>query len=412
VTAFYPSNGELVCDGVSLSAIADAEGTPLYVYSAATIRARYRELDDAFDGHPHRLHYALKANSTLGIARLLRELGSAADANSIWEIELARMAGFRPVDVVLTGVGKSPSELERALTIGVSAINVESAGELARIESIAERTGRPARVAIRVNPDIDAGSHPRISTGLRINKFGVPADTTRDLIRSIGRRKYLNLVAIHVHVGSQITTIDPLRRAARFVAGMAAEAARAGIHLEYLDVGGGLGIAYDGAAVVAARDYAAALVEEIRPTGLPIVVEPGRWILGPSAALVARVVDLKPRTEESEFVVLDAGMAELMRPALYDAYHRIDPLAERSGPARQYEVVGPICETTDVIGERLLAPLEVGDGVAIRDTGAYGSAMASNYNRHPIPAEVLVDDGSWRVIRRRQTIEDMTALEC
>jgi diaminopimelate decarboxylase len=402
-----------VCDGVSLSAIADAEGTPLYVYSAASIRARYRELDDAFGDYPHRLHYALKANSTLGIARLLRELGSAADANSIWEIELARKAGFRPIDVVFTGVGKSPSELECALALGVSAVNVESAGELARIESIAERAGRPARVAIRVNPDIDARSHPHISTGLRFNKFGVPADTTRDLIGSIGRRKFLNLVAIHVHVGSQITTIDPLRSAARFVAGMAEEAARAGVRLEYLDVGGGLGIAYDGGAAVTARDYAAALVEEIQPTGLPIVVEPGRWIVGPAAVLLARVIDLKPRTADSEFVVLDAGMAELMRPALYDAYHRIDPLAERRGPARQYELVGPICETTDVIArERLLAPLEVGDAIAIRDTGAYGSAMASNYNRHPIPAEVLVDDGTWRVIRRRQTIEDMTALEC
>jgi diaminopimelate decarboxylase len=398
---------------VSLSAIADAEGTPLYVYSAASIRARYRELDGAFGDYPHRLHYALKANSTLGIARLLRELGSAADANSIWEIELARKAGFRPIDVVFTGVGKSPSELECALALGVGAINVESAGELARVESIAERAGRPARVAIRVNPDIDARSHPHISTGLRLNKFGVPADTTRDLIGSIGRRKFLNLVAIHVHVGSQITTIDPLRSAARFVAGMAEEAARAGVHLEYLDVGGGLGIAYDGGAAVAARDYAAALVKEIQPTGLPIVVEPGRWIVGPAAVLLARVIDLKPRTADSEFVVLDAGMAELMRPALYDAYHRIDPLAERRGPAKQYELVGPICETTDVIArERLLAPLDVGDAVAIRDTGAYGSAMASNYNRHPIPAEVLVDDGTWRVIRRRQTIEDMTALEC
>jgi diaminopimelate decarboxylase len=404
---------ELVCDGVGLSAIAETEGTPVYVYSAAAFRARYRAIDAAFGSYPHALHYALKANSTLAIARLVRGLGGAADANSIWEIELARKAGFTPREIVFTGVGKSAAELECAVPLGVKAIIVESPGELARIEAIAAREGRVARVAIRINPDIDANSHPHISTGLKINKFGMPVDTARDLFRTMGGRRALTLVAIHVHIGSQITDVEPLRRAAAFLAALAAEVRSAGITLEYLDLGGGLGISYDGRAVPSAEDYVAALVGEVRSTGLPIVVEPGRAIAGPSGALLARVIDIKPRDAASDFLIIDAGMTELMRPALYNAFHRIEAVRSRAGVSeRQYEVVGPVCESSDVVGrDRMLPRLEVGDLVAIRDTGAYGSAMASNYNRRPFPPEVLVDDGKWRVIRRRQTIEDMVMLE-
>ena len=406
---------QLECDGVPLSAIAEAEGTPLYVYSAGVLRDRYRAIDAAFGGHPHRLHYALKANSTLGLARALRDLGSAADANSIWEIELAQKAGFPPADIVFTGVGKSLAELECAVPMGLKAINVESAGELARVEAIAARLGAIARVALRVNPDIDAKSHPHISTGLRINKFGIPLDAVRELCATMGARPALKLVALHVHIGSQITTVEPLARSAALVARLAAELGdlRAGpVRLEYLDLGGGLGISYDGRDVPTVEQYVAALLKEVGPTGPPIVVEPGRAIVGPSGALVARIIDLKPRNADSEFAVLDAGMAELMRPALYDAYHAVEAISPRPGPERQYELVGPICESADVIArDRVLPPLEVGDLVAIRDAGAYGSAMASNYNRHPLPAEVLVDNGEWRVIRRRQTIDDMTAME-
>ncbi len=404
---------ELVCDGVRLSAIAEAEGTPVYVYSAEAFRARYRAIDAAFGSYPHALHYALKANSTLAIARLMRELGSAADANSIWEIELARRAGFEPREIVFTGVGKSAAELECAVPLGVKAIIVESPGELARIEAIAARDGRVARVAIRINPDIDANSHPHISTGLKINKFGMPLATARDLFRTIGARPALALVAIHVHIGSQITAVDPLRRAAAFLAGLAGEVSRLGIALEYLDLGGGLGISYDGRPVPSAEEYVSALVGEVRGAGLPIVVEPGRAIAGPAGALVARVIDVKPRDAESEFLVIDAGMTELMRPALYGAFHRIEPVRLRQGAmARRYEIVGPVCESSDVVGrDRALPRIEVGDVIAIRDAGAYGSAMASNYNRRPLPPEVLVDDGRWRVIRRRQTIDDMLALE-
>lgn len=406
---------QLVCDGVPLAAIAEAEGTPVYVYSAAVLRERYRAIDSAFGGHPHRLHYALKANSTLGLARTLRELGSAADANSIWEIELARKAGFSTADIVFTGVGKSAAELECAVPLGLKAINVESVGELARVEAIAARLGCVARVALRVNPDIDAKSHPHISTGLKINKFGIPIGDVRALFGTIVGRRSLKLVALHVHIGSQVTTTEPLARAAALIAELVAELREhhsRGVTLEYVDLGGGLGISYDGRAVPTVAEYAAALLSAVAPTGLPIVIEPGRAIVGPSGALVARVIDLKPRNAGSQFAVLDAGMAELLRPALYNAYHAVEPVSLRSGTEIQYELVGPICESADVVArDRMLTPLEVGDLVAIRDAGAYGSAMASNYNRHPLPAEVLVDNGQWRVIRRRQTIDDMTACE-
>jgi diaminopimelate decarboxylase len=412
LAGFSLSNNELSCDGVPLSAIADAAGTPTYVYSAAAIRARYRAIDDAFAGYPHRLHYALKANSSLALVRLLKTIGSAVDANSIWEIDLARRAGFDPADIIFTGVGKSDQELECAVPLGLRAINVESAGELARIESIAARAGVSARVAIRINPDIDARSHPHISTGLKINKFGVPADAARALAASIANRPSLRLVAMHVHVGSQITTLEPLRRAGAFLADAAQALAASGIRLEYLDAGGGLGVAYDDSPAVSAEEYVSALVTAIRPTGLPIVVEPGRSVVGPAAVLLAQVIDLKPRDAASTFAVLDAGMTELLRPALYNAFHRIEPVRPRRGATRRYELVGPVCESSDVVGrDRTLPHLEPGDLVAIRDAGAYGSSMASNYNRRPLPAEVLVDAGSWRVIRRRQTVDDMIALE-
>jgi diaminopimelate decarboxylase len=412
VIGFSQPSQELLCDGVSLSAIAAVEGTPLYVYSAALLRQRYHDIVSGFGEYPHRVHYALKANSTLAIARLLCGLGAGADANSIWEIELARKAGFAPQDIVFTGVGKSDAELECAVPLGLKAINVESAGELDRVEALAVRAGLVARVAIRVNPDIDAKSHPHISTGLKINKFGMPLDEAQRLFAGLAGRPALKLVAVHIHVGSQITSIDPVRSVASQLVALARRAQEAGLALEYLDAGGGLGISYDGGPVLSPDRYAAALVDDIRSTRLPIVIEPGRSIVGPAGVLVARVVDLKPRTATSDFAIIDAGMTELMRPALYDGFHQIEPIQPRTGALRQYEIDGPVCESTDVVGrDRTLPPLAAGDLVAIRDTGAYGSAMASNYNRRPLPAEVLVDNGTWRVIRQRQTITDMLAQE-
>ncbi|PWT79688.1 MAG: diaminopimelate decarboxylase [Blastocatellia bacterium] len=410
---FYrAADGDLVCDGVPLARVVGVEGTPLYVYSAATLRERFQALDAAFGAYPHALHYALKANSTLAIARLMHELGSAADANSIWELELARKAGFKPGDIVFTGVGKSRAELECAVPLALKAINVESAGELARVEAIAERSGRVARVAIRINPDVDAESHPHISTGLKINKFGVPSDDAYELIRTIRDRRALSLVAIHVHVGSQITSLEPIRRAAVAVAELVDSLREFAVDLEYVDLGGGLGVSYDGGAVPSPQAYVETLVNAARRTGLPIVIEPGRSVAAPAGALVARVIDIKPRDASSDFAVIDAGMTELMRPALYGAFHRIEPVRLRSAGDRQYEIAGPVCESSDIVGRnRRLPSLEVGDLLAIRDAGAYGSAMASNYNRRPLPAEVLVDNGHWRVIRKRQTLEDMLSLE-
>ena len=395
-----------------LAAIAEQHGTPLYVYSAALLRDRYRALDAAFADYPHAIHYALKANSALALVRLLRQQGALADANSIWEIEVARKAGFGPNDIVFTGVGKTPAELECAVSLGVKAINVESAGELDRVDAIAARLGRVARVAVRVNPDIDAKSHPHISTGLKINKFGVPLDAARELLIAVPTRRALQLVGVHIHVGSQVTSLEPLRRAAAFAAAVSRELMARGIGLEYVDLGGGLGVSYDGTPVPSPREYIEALVSEVRSTALPIVVEPGRSMIAPCGILLARVVDIKPRTADSDFVVLDAGMTELLRPAMYGAYHRIEPVVVSGQSPRLYEIVGPVCESSDVVGrDRELPALSVGDLVAIRDAGAYGAAMASNYNRRPLPAEVLVENGEPRIIRRRQTVEDMLALE-
>ncbi len=409
---FSRTSEDLACDGVALHAIAAAAGTPVYVYSAATLRQRYRELDAAFGDYPHAIHYAFKANSTRALVAELKALGSSVDAVSMWEVEVARAVGFAPRQIVFDGVGKSDAELESAVALDLKAINVESAGELARVEAIAGRKGVVARVAIRVNPDIDAKSHPHISTGLKINKFGIPSDDVVALLPSLKGRAAVTLVALHVHVGSQITSMEPIRGAARRLADLARAAQHAGVQLEYVDAGGGLGISYDGGAVPSFAEYASAFVDAIRPMKLPIVVEPGRSIIGPAGALIARVLDLKPRTASSDFAVIDAGMSELMRPALYNAFHLIEPVSARRGSPRQYELVGPVCESGDVVGrDRMLTPLEVGDLVAIRDAGAYGAVMASNYNRRPLPAEVLVDNGSWRVIRRRQTLADLLALE-
>jgi diaminopimelate decarboxylase len=413
VSAFTYLDHQLSCDGVSLSAVAESAGTPCYVYSAAAIAARYRAIDAAFGGYPHALHYALKANSTLAIARLLRDLGSAADANSGGEIEVARRAGFTPDAIVFTGVGKTREELELAVGLGVKTINAESAGEIARIDDIARALGTNARVALRVNPDIDALSHPHISTGLRGNKFGVPLDDAAPILRDARRSSSIRIVALHLHVGSQMMSLEPIRRAAAAAAGLAREVRAAGVPIEYLDLGGGLGISYNGNPAPSFEDYAAAILDGIRPSGLPLVIEPGRAIVGPAGALLARVVDVKAQPGDKHFVVLDAGMTELLRPALYGAFHRILPVNESPATEVAVDIVGPLCESSDTLGSDRRLPLpRVGDLLAVLDAGAYGSAMAFNYNRRLLPPEALVERGAWRIIRRRQTIDDMLALEC
>jgi len=412
VIGFQRLDGTLACDGVPLPALAAAYRTPLYVYSAATIVSRYRAVDAAFASHPHAMHYALKANSTLAIARLLRGLGSAADANSGGEIDVALRAGFIPPQIVFTGVGKTPAELEQAVDLGVKTINAESDGELERIDAIARARQTRTRVALRVNPDIDARSHPHISTGLKTNKFGIPIDDVREIARKAAGRPGLELVGLHSHVGSQITDLSPLRRAAEALVTLSRELRDDGVTIEHLDLGGGLGISYDGSAAPTAEDYAGALLPAVKDSGLSIILEPGRSIVGPAGALLTSVVDVKEQAGGKLFVILDAGMTELIRPMLYNAFHRIEPVVARGGPEMICDMVGPLCETSDTLGrDRRLARPVVGDVFAVLDAGAYGAVMASNYNRRTMPAEVMVDKGRPDLIRRRQTLDDLVALE-
>jgi diaminopimelate decarboxylase len=412
VFGFFREGNALVCDGVTLEDVAGAYGTPLYVYSAESVRRRYRELDGAFAAHPHRIHYALKANSSFAIVCLLRQLGSAVDANSIGEVELAMRAGFAPSDIVFSGVGKSPDEIDRAVELELKAINAESAGELERIDRAARTRGVRARVAVRVNPNIDAGTHPHISTGLHINKFGVPLEQASGLYRRMVTQPGLQPSGIHVHLGSQMVSLEPMQRAAAAVVRLAQELRDAGIALDHIDVGGGLGISYDGSRVPTAAEYAEALLPIVKPSGLAIALEPGRVLVGAAGALLTRVIDLKDAPGGHHFAVLDAGMTELMRPALYGSFHRIEAVTPRSARDLRYDIVGPVCESTDAFArDRKMTPLEVGDLLAILDAGAYGSAMASNYNRRSLPAEVLIDGGRATLIRRRQTIDDQLALE-
>jgi diaminopimelate decarboxylase len=413
VSTFTRQPEGLACEGVSLAHLAAAEGTPLYVYSTAVITERYRAVDQAFASHPHEIHYALKANSTLAIVRLIRGLGGNADANSGGEIDVALRAGFIPDQIVFTGVGKTLAELEQAIELGVRTINAESRGELERIDAASRARQSRTRVALRVNPDIDARSHPHISTGLSVNKFGIAVTDVREIARWAAAQPGLELVGLHSHVGSQIVDLSPLSRAATVLVDLARELREDGVRIEHLDLGGGLGISYDGSPTPTAEDYAHALLPAVRDSGLAIVLEPGRSLVGPAGLLLSTVVDVKDRPGGRTFVILDAGMTELMRPMLYGAFHRIEPVRPSGDAEITADIVGPLCETSDTLGkERRMPRPRVGDLIAVRDAGAYGSVMASNYNRRSLPAEVLVDGSRYSVIRRRQTIDDQLALEC
>ena len=403
-----------MCDDVPLEPIAALHGTPLYVYSASTIAARYRAIDDAFAGYPHAIHYALKANSTLAITRLLRGLGSAADANSGGEIDVALRAGFIPAQIVFTGVGKTMAELGQAIDLGVRSINVESAGEIDRVDALSRERQVRTKIAIRINPDVDAKTHPHISTGLKTNKFGIVIADVPALCAHARTLAGIDIVGLHAHIGSQITDLNPLARAARALVDLARELAAAGTRIEHLDLGGGLGVSYDGSRVPTAREYADAVLPIVRDAGLAIVLEPGRQIVAPAGALLTRVVDVKEAGGSGDrlFAVMDAGMTELIRPMLYNAFHRIEPVVRTDAPLISCDVVGPLCESSDTLGrDRMLPRPRVGELYAVLDAGAYGSVMASNYNRRPLPAEVMIENGKAMLIRRRQTIDELLALE-
>jgi diaminopimelate decarboxylase len=402
------ARGQLCCDGVSLAELADAYGTPVYVYSRAVVEENFRRFDAAFASVPHIVCYATKANSALALLRLVAELGGGADVVSGGELRAALESGIPAERVVFSGVGKTEAEIGAGVEAGILALNAESEREIEKIDACARRLGTVARVALRVNPDIDARSHPYISTGLRQNKFGVDIAKARGLFAAARKLPGIRMTGIQAHIGSQIGDAQPLAQTAGELAALAGDLAADGFSIETLDVGGGLGI---GERRLSPEDYAAAVLPRLAGVPARILVEPGRAIVGPAGALVARVLYVKEERGRT-FVVVDAGMNDLLRPALYQAAHPIESVSAKDSPVITADVVGPVCETADCFQRdaRLPRP-EEGDLLAIRDAGAYGAAMASNYNFRSRPAEVLVESGGTRVIRRRESFEDLTRLE-
>jgi len=402
------TDGQLCCDGVSLAELAEAYGTPLYVYSRATIEENFRRFDAAFASVPHLVCYATKANSALALLRLVAELGGGADVVSGGELRAVLESGIPAERVVFSGVGKTEAEIAAGVEAGILALNAESSREIEKIDACARRLGVVARVALRVNPDIDARSHPYISTGLRQNKFGVDISRARDIFAAARTLPGVRMTGVQAHIGSQIVESEPLAQAAGELAALARELTADGFGIETVDVGGGLGI---GQWRLSPEDYAAAVLPRLAGLNARILVEPGRAIVGTAGTLLARVLYVKEERGRT-FVVIDAGMNDLLRPALYQAPHPIESVASKSSPMITADVVGPVCETADCFQRdaRLPRP-EEGELVAIGDAGAYGAAMSSNYNFRSRPAEVLVESGGPRVIRRRESFEDLTRLE-
>lgn len=406
-------DGELTCDGVPLSAIADATGTPTFVYSAACVDAAYDALAAAVP-RPHLLAYAVKANSNLHLLRRLAARGSGADIVSGGELVRALRAGVPADKIVFSGVGKTDAELVSALDAGIRAIHVESVPELDALEAIARDRGRQAPIALRVNPNVDAETHPYIATGIHGTKFGLELDVARALLPRLVSSPHLSLEAVACHIGSQLGSAAPMADAVEILAAFALECVEAGAKLRSIDAGGGWPIAYgdEDAPPPPWHEVGAAIAEGLRrggaaDLGLELVVEPGRAFVGDAGGLLTRVIFVKEQAGR-RFVIVDAAMSELIRPALYDAYHAIMPVVRRPGPATAADLVGPICETGDFLAlGRALPPLSRGDLVLLRGAGAYGMSMASNYNSRPLAAEVLVDDGAVRPIRRRQSVDDL-----
>ena len=410
-TAFTRRDGVLYAEGVPLPSIAAVVGTPVYVYSANTIRARYRRLEDAFAGVPHHIHFAMKANSNLSILRLLQELGAGVDIVSGGELYRANEAGFGGGDVVFSGVGKTARELDFALEHRVLLINVESEAELYALNAVAERRGVVAGVAIRVNPEVTVDTpHEYISTGQKGAKFGIPIDDVARIANVIAELPHVKLFGLGMHLGSQIATVDPMRDALpRLLA--AIETVRAQGHaLRFMDVGGGLSVPYEGEAEADVEGYARVIGEAVAGTGLELLLEPGRFLVAESGVLLTEVLYRK-HAAGKDFVVTDAGMNDLMRPMLYSAYHHIEAVVSEESTVKA-DVVGPICESGDFFAKgRILGDVSAGALLAIQTTGAYGYAMASNYNSRPRPAEVLVDGDRFAVITERERFEDLVRLE-
>lgn len=402
----------LYAEDVPLERIARQVGTPVYVYSRATLERHFQVLDDAFAPLPHLLCYSVKANSTLAMLSLLSKQGSGFDIVSGGELFRVLKAGGEPKRIVFSGVGKTDDEIAMALDAGILMFNVESEEELLAVARVAKRRRKQAPVALRVNPDVDAKTHPYIATGLKESKFGIPMRRAAELYRRERSNRNLALVGVDCHIGSQMTELGPVTEAMRRVGRLFETLRSEGLPFEYLDAGGGLGITYSEEAPPTPVEYARAVADALKGIPLTLILEPGRVLVGNAGILVSRVLYRK-QNGSRRFVVIDAGMNDLLRPALYGAHHEVQPVRKRAAKRLKADLVGPVCESSDAFArQRRLPELETGELVALMSAGAYGMSMSSNYNSRPRPAEVLVDGRRYEVIRERETFEDLVRGEC
>ncbi|ELL4669874.1 diaminopimelate decarboxylase [Vibrio fluvialis] len=407
----YQDDGQLWAENVSLAQLAEDYGTPLYVYSRATLERHWHAFDKSVGDHPHLVCYAVKANSNLGVLNTLARLGSGFDIVSAGELERVVAAGGNPAKVVFSGVGKTAAEMKRALELNIKCFNVESEPELERLNQVAGEMGVKAPISLRINPDVDAKTHPYISTGLRDNKFGIAFDRAPDVYRLAQRLENISIHGIDCHIGSQLTAIEPFIDATDRLLALIDSLKAEGINIKHLDVGGGLGVVYRDELPPQPSEYAKALLSRLaNHQDLELIFEPGRAIAANAGLLLTRVEFLK-HTEHKNFAIIDAAMNDLMRPALYQAWQDIVPVSPREGAALTYDLVGPVCETGDFLGKDRSLVLKQGDLLAVRSAGAYGFAMSSNYNTRTRAAEVIVDGDKTHLVRQREELSSLWALE-
>ena len=403
-------NDELFVESVSLKQIAHEFGTPCYVYSRAALTQAYQAFDSAFANRDHLICYAVKANSNIAILNLFARLGSGFDIVSGGELQRVIKAGGDPGKTVFSGVGKNAGEMRLALNANILCFNVESEAELIVLNQIAKDMGKIAPVSLRVNPDVDAKTHPYISTGLKENKFGVPASEAERIYQSAHQYPHIRFTGLDCHIGSQLTELEPFLQASSKMLRLLETLQSQGLRIEHLDLGGGLGIRYTDETPPSIKDYVSALCASTQQVKQRLLIEPGRSLVGNSGILLTRVEYLK-HTPARNFAIVDAAMNDLMRPALYDAYHDILPVHKNGGEFKSYQVVGPVCETGDFLGHDRELSLNDGDLLAVMSAGAYGMSMSSNYNTRPRAAEIMVDRDTIHVIRQRETIDELIAAE-